>query len=69
MTKLVSRHVPIRGVFSYLSMGSLRFVEGMNAHAKDCARPSVPLSPKLLNLPGMNTVLVAKLEAAGPALF
>jgi hypothetical protein len=69
VTKLVSRHVPIRGVFSYLSLGSLRFVEGMSAHAKDCARPSVSLSPKLLNLPGMNMVLMAKLEAAGPILF
>jgi hypothetical protein len=69
VTKLISRHVPIRGVFSYLSVGSLRFVEGMNAYAKDCARPSVNLFPKLVNLPGMNMILVAKLEAAGPILF
>ena len=69
MTKLVSRHVPIRGAFSYLSLGSLRFVEGMSAHAKDCAGPSVSLSPKLLNLPGMIMVLMAKLEAAGPILL
>lgn len=69
MTKLVSRHVPIRGVLSYLSVGSLRFVEGMKDHAKDCARHSIPLSPKLLNLPGMDMVLMAKLEAAGPILF
>lgn len=69
MTKLlVSRFVLTRGVFSYLSVGSLLFVEGMKAHAKDCSRPSVPLSPKLLNLPGMDMVL-AKLKAAGPILF
>jgi hypothetical protein len=41
----------------------------MKDHAKDCARHSIPLSPKLLNLPGMDMVLMAKLEAAGPILF
>ena len=64
MTEVVSRHAHMCGVFSYPSLVSLRFVEGMNAHAKDCARPHIPLSPKLVNLPGMNMVLEGKLEAA-----
>jgi len=63
VTKLVSRHLLILGVFSYLSMGSLQFVEGMNAHAKDVLALPYLLSPKLLNQRGMKMVLVAKLEA------